>query len=213
MVQIAPSLLAADFSALGEEVKRVAAADLLHVDVMDGVFVPNISIGPVVAAAMRKHTALPFDVHLMLLHPGRYIRPFREAGANRITFHIECQDDPAAVIAEIRESGALPGLAISPDTDPHALLPYAGQIAGVTVMTVYPGFGGQTLMPKALTKVKWLKDRLPSLKIEVDGGVTLSNAGQCAEMGADILVAGTAIFGEKDAGRAIEALRRAAVQK
>lgn len=207
MVQIAPSLLAADFSALGTEVGRVASADMLHIDVMDGCFVPNITIGPAVVAAVRKKTPLFFDVHLMLAHPLKYVNAFRKAGADSISFHIESGDDPAQVLKAIEESGAKPAVAISPATPAEALEPYGGSLFMITVMTVEPGFGGQKLMPECLEKAKWLKKRFPKALIELDGGVNLETLSACVESGADVLVAGTAVFGADDPVAAIQQLR------
>lgn len=207
MAYISPSLLAADFSRLGEEVGRVAATDMLHLDIMDGCFVPNISMGPGVVAALRDKTPLFFDVHLMLEHPINYIQAFRKAGADSITFHIECSDDPAQVLAAIKESGAKPGLAINPDTPVEKLEPYLDELYMITVMTVQPGFGGQKLKPEALEKLVWLKEHNPKILLEVDGGVNNETAPLCREKGADILVAGTAVFGADDPAAAIEALR------
>ncbi len=207
MVQIAPSLLAADFSALGEEVSRVASADMLHIDVMDGCFVPNISMGPGVVAAVRKKSSLFFDVHLMLAHPLQYIRAFRGAGADSISFHIESGDDPARVLDAIRESGAKPALAISPATPPEMLEPYGGGLFMITVMTVEPGFGGQKLIPSCLEKAVWLKKRFPGVLIEIDGGVNTETLSACKATGADVLVAGTAVFKSSDPAAAIEQLR------
>ncbi len=206
-LKIAPSLLAADFSALGREVERVSSADMLHIDVMDGRFVPNLSIGPQVVASLRDKTSLFFDVHLMLEHPLPYIEAFRRAGADSITFHIECGDDPAAVLAAIRESGAKAGMAISPATPPETLFPFGGELYQVTVMTVEPGFGGQKLIEPCLEKLSSLKCALPGVLLEVDGGVNGETAPFCRRAGADILVAGTAVFRAEDPAGAIEKLR------
>lgn len=206
-VLVAPSLLAADFSQLGREVERVQGADMLHLDIMDGCFVPNISFGPAVVAALRGKTGLSFDVHLMLEHPLQYLEPFQKAGADSISFHIECGDDPAQVLRAIRELGVKPALAISPGTPVEALLPFLDQAEMVTVMTVEPGFGGQKLMPEQLEKVRWLRAQYPGLHIEVDGGVTRENAGLVREAGADILVAGTAVFKAEDPEKAMTELR------
>jgi len=208
MTYIAPSLLAADFSALGREAARVSDADMLHIDIMDGCFVPNISMGPQVVAAIRDKTSLPFDVHLMLEHPLPYIEAFRKAGADSITFHIESKDDPAAVLRAIRESGAKPGMALNPATSPQALARFASQLYMVTVMTVEPGFGGQKLIPAALEKLPWLKENFPAVLLEVDGGVNAETAPLCRRKGADILVAGTAVFKAPDPSAAIEELRK-----
>ncbi len=207
-VKISPSLLAADFSALGREVERVAAADMLHIDVMDGRFVPNLSIGPQVVAALRDKTSLFFDVHLMLEHPLPYIEAFRQAGADSITFHIECGDDPAAVLSAIRASGAKPGIALSPATPPEALNPFGKEAYLITVMTVEPGFGGQKLMEPCLKKLPLLKQAFPQALLETDGGVNEETALLCRRAGADILVAGTAVFRAENPAAAIEKLKK-----
>lgn len=207
MTYVSPSLLAADFSKLGSEVEKVSGANMLHLDIMDGCFVPNISMGPGVVAALRDKTQLHFDVHLMLEHPLKYIDAFRKAGADSITFHIECADDPAEVLQAIRESGAKAGLAINPHTPVEKLAPYAAGLYMITVMTVQPGFGGQKLMPEALEKLPWLKERFPEVLLEVDGGVNEETAALCREKGADVLVAGTAVFKAENPLAAIELLR------
>lgn len=194
MVYIAPSLLAADFTQLGEEVQKIKRADMLHVDVMDGHFVPNLSIGPAVVAALRKKTQLPFDVHLMMEDPLPYISVFRQAGADIITFHVECQDPPEALIAAIKASGAQAGAAISPGTPSSAIGEWGEDLRQVTVMTVEPGFGGQKMIIEALPKVYELRARFPRLLVEVDGGVNLETAPLCKAAGANILVAGTSVF-------------------
>ena len=207
MVKISPSLLAADFSALGQEVKRIPDADMLHIDVMDGCFVPNISIGPGVVKSIRDKTPLFFDVHLMLTRPLPYIKSFCDAGADSISFHVESQDDPAAVIACIRENGRKPGIALSPATPPEALCGLPPDLYLITVMTVEPGFGGQKLIESCLDKLPVLREMFPSALLEIDGGVNLETAPLCLEKGADILVAGTAVFRAPDPAEAIQALR------
>lgn len=207
MTYISPSLLAADFSNLANEVTRISAADMLHLDIMDGCFVPNISMGPGVVAALRDKTPLHFDVHLMLEHPLAYINAFRKAGADSITFHIESSDDPTQVLHAIKESGAKPGIAINPSTPVEQLAPYAADLYMITIMTVQPGFGGQKLMPQALEKLVWLKKNFPSVLLEVDGGVNAETAPLCREKGADVLVAGTAVFKAENPHAAIEELR------
>ena len=204
---IAPSLLAADFSALGQEIARIPSAEMLHIDVMDGRFVPNLSMGPQIVAALRDKTEQIFDVHLMLEHPLPYIESFRKAGADIITFHIECGDDPAELIRAIRNSGAKAGIAVKPGTPVENLFPYGEDLYLVTVMTVEPGFGGQKLMPGPLEKIARLKEKFPHILAEVDGGVNLETAGLCKEAGTDVLVAGTAVFGAEDPERAIALLR------
>ena len=198
MVYIAPSLLAADFSRLAEEVGRINRADMLHVDVMDGHFVPNLSIGPAVVESLRDKTELPFDVHLMLEEPLPYISVFRKAGADVITFHVECQDPPEAMVAAIKASGAKAGAAINPKTPISAIGRWGEDLSQITVMTVEPGFGGQSMMIDVLPKVYQLRARFPHALVEVDGGVNLETAPLCKAAGADILVAGTSVFRAED---------------
>lgn len=207
MAIVAPSLLAADFSALGEEVNRVRGAQILHIDIMDGNFVPNLSMGPQVMKSLRDKTDQVFDVHLMLLHPLSYIPIFRRAGGDWLTFHIECADDPRKVLAAIEESGAKPGLAIKPATPVEDLYPYCDNLHSVTVMTVEPGFGGQKLQRAPLEKIRELKKRFPRLLIKVDGGVNLDTAPLCRQAGADVLIAGTGVFRADNPARAMAMLQ------
>lgn len=213
MVRIAPSMLSCDFSRMGEEAKRMetAGADCLHLDVMDGMFVPNISFGIPVIAALRPTTDLPFDVHLMVVEPERYIERFIDAGADWVTVHVEaCADVPVA-LDTIRLRGKRAGLSLNPHTPLERILPYLDKCDYILVMTVEPGYGGQALIPSVLDKIKELREvireRGLSLEIEVDGGVNLKNAATVIEAGADILVAGSAVFNADDAKATIDALR------
>lgn len=202
---ISPSLLAADFSNLRQELDRVQTADALHIDIMDGHFVPNLSIGPGLMQSIRPYTELPFDVHLMVTHPLAYIDPFVDAGAQYLSFHPEAEDDPGTVIRAIQARGALPGLALKPDTAPEVVFPYADDLHFVLILSVEPGFGGQTLMPQTLEKAKALRAHCPQLLLELDGGVNRETRVLCGDM--DILVAGTGIFRAEHPAEEIAFLR------
>lgn len=204
---IAPSLLAADFSALREEIDKIKDADLLHIDVMDGVFVPNISIGPDVVAAIRDKSKLVFDVHLMIINPLKYIERFVKAGADQITFHIESADNAEEVIEEIHKHGINAGIAIKPSTPVSVLAPFASKLHTVIVMSVEPGFGGQAMIPETLTKIKEIKKLNPNILVEVDGGVNRETAKLCRESGADVLISGTGVFRAENPKKEIEFLR------
>ena len=195
---IAPSVLASDFTNLENEMKRVATADYIHLDIMDGHFVPNISFGPDVVKQLRPKTDVPFDVHLMISHPLKYLDRFVEGGADIICFHIECEDDTQEVINAIKAKGVKPALAIKPGTPVEALYPYAEELFMALVMTVEPGFGGQSFMPVMMEKVKTLKAKFPNLLVEVDGGINRSTIAVSAEAGVDICVAGTGVFKAED---------------
>ena len=214
MIRIAPSILSADFAALGQDVARVEAggADQLHVDVMDGRFVPNLTVGPVVVAALRKRTRLPLDVHLMIVEPERYIPEFVAAGSDMVTVHAEACPHLARTLAQIRELGARAGVALNPSTPPSALEYVLDDLDLVLVMSVNPGFGGQSFIPGAHRKIREVRALLGArpVEISVDGGVKADLARSLVEDGATTLVAGSAIFGAADPAEAVRALRRAA---
>jgi len=207
-IKIAPSILSADFSRLGDEVRAVesSGADWIHVDVMDGHFVPNITIGPVVVKSIRPVTKLPLDVHLMIKNPERYIESFVKAGSDIITFHIEIDEDPKEVIKLIRYFKKKVGISIRPKTDPAKLDNLLSMIDMVLIMTVEPGFGGQEFMADCLPKIAALR-KVFKKDIEVDGGINELTALDVVSNGADILVAGTSVFGSKNYADAIKKLR------
>lgn len=202
-MKIAPSVLAADFTRLGEEINRVSKADYIHLDIMDGHFVPNISFGHELVAALRPLSSVPFDVHLMMDHPLFYIPSVVRAGADLITFHVECSDSISETIDAIHQGGAKAGLVLKPSTPVETLWPWLDRIDMVLVMTVEPGFGGQKFMPAMMDKVRAIKERAPQMLIEVDGGVNDATIPQCVEAGVDICVAGTGVFRAENAEEAL----------
>jgi ribulose-phosphate 3-epimerase len=215
-IRIAPSILSADLGRLADEVREVeaAGADWIHVDVMDGRFVPNITVGPLVVAAVRRATRLPIDVHLMIVEPERYLEAFAEAGADVISVQLEATRHVQRNLAQIRALGKRAGLVLNPHTPEEAIRYVLGDVDQVLVMSVNPGFGGQTFLPLALPKLRALRERFErerlKIDLEVDGGISPSTARSVVEAGADVLVAGTAVFGQPDRAKAIAALRAAA---
>lgn len=213
-VTVAPSVLAADFSRLAEEIAAVeeGGADVIHLDIMDGHFVPNISFGPPVVKAIRPVTCLPFDVHLMLTHPGRYIDAFLKAGADHITLHIESEGDMGVMLDQIHAAGASAGLTLRPATPLEQLLPYLDRVDLVLVMTVEPGFGGQSFMADMLPKIRQLRECIDRsgrpVHLEVDGGIGPATVGRVIEAGGRMLVAGNSVFrSESGVSAAIQALK------
>lgn len=214
-VLIAPSILSADFARLGEEVARVeqAGADLIHVDVMDGHFVPNLTVGPPIVKALRKVTRLPLDVHLMMITPESYLTEFAENGANYLTVHVEACPHLHRTIQQIKELGVNAGVTLNPSTPITMLEEIAPSVDLVLIMSVNPGFGGQQFIPASLSKITRTRDLLyrtgSRALLEVDGGVKVENAGEIVHAGADILVAGSAIFSTPDYRATIQAFRAA----
>jgi ribulose-phosphate 3-epimerase len=212
---IAPSILSADFSRLGDEVTKVieAGADIVHIDVMDGHFVPNITIGPLVVKALRRITDRPLDVHLMIENPERYLEDFAAAGADWITVHVETGYHLHRTLARIRELGKKAGVVLNPATPLDSLEWLLEEVDLVMLMSVDPGFGGQSFIPSALPKIRQLHKMIEArglqVGIEVDGGIGPDNIGEVAAAGANIFVAGSAIFGQSDYGRVIERMKAA----
>jgi ribulose-phosphate 3-epimerase len=210
-VKIAPSILSADFSCLATELERLnnAGADWIHVDVMDGMFVPNLTIGPPVIASLRKHSPLPFDVHLMIEKPERYLADFQQAGANIITVHAETCPHLQGTLTRIRELGCRAGVSLNPSTPVNALAHVLDITDLILLMSVNPGFGGQRFIPATLPKIRAVRQLIENhpIDIEVDGGITTENAALVIEAGASVLVAGSAVFNAQNMPEAIQRLR------
>lgn len=206
-IKIAPSVLAADYANLETELKKCAAAQYIHLDVMDGHFVPNISIGAPVIKSLRNVTEIPFDVHLMISEPLRYVEDFADAGADIICFHIESESDTEKTVNKILECGCRAAIAIKPGTPASAVLPYLSRLAMVLVMTVEPGFGGQSFMEDMIPKIKEIRAAAPDIDIEVDGGVNPETIKTAASAGANVFVAGSAVFKSEDPAKTIEMLK------
>jgi len=204
MIKVSPSMLSADFSRLGEELKRAenAGADRIHIDVMDGMFVPNITIGPPVVKALRPLSKIPFDVHLMIEDPIRYVKDFSDAGADMITVHAESKGDIGGAIEKIRELGRFPGISINPGTPFHAAEKYMDKVDILLVMTVQPGFGGQAFREECLPKItqakKFIDENGLNVEISVDGGINRDTGERCVKAGATILAAGSSLFSLAD---------------
>ncbi|MBR4892640.1 MAG: ribulose-phosphate 3-epimerase [Clostridia bacterium] len=210
MIKISPSLLAADFSDLKNEIKDIQTADYVHLDIMDGQFVPNISFGAPVVKALRKHSDLVFDVHLMIKNPNKYIEDFVKAGADIITFHVEADDDVDETLDKIKSFGIKCGIVLSPDTEAEAVIPYLDKVDMILLMSVYPGFGGQKYMPRIAEKLKKVKEYIGTrdIDLEIDGGIGEANIDEVINAGANVIVAGTSVFGKEDRANAIKGLRR-----
>ncbi len=213
MVKIAPSILAADLTSLKEEIRKIeeAGADLIHIDIMDGAFVPNITFGPEMVRAIRKVTELPLDIHLMIHNPQKFIKPFLQAGSDVVTVHIEASGDIGGAIRLIKEGKKKAGIAINPKTPLLAIEEFLEKVDMVTVMSVYPGFAGQIFIPAVIPKLKELKDLITKrnlkVEIEVDGGIDTTTAPEVIKAGADILASGLEIFSSEDIKKTIEELR------
>lgn len=212
-LKFSPSILASDFAHLAEEAQRMerAGADYLHIDVMDGHFVPNITLGPPVIRSLRPCCSLPFDVHLMISHPLAYLERFAQAGADLITVHVECEDNVGETLGQIKALGCRPGLTLRPATPIEAVFPYLEQVGMVLVMTVEPGFGGQPFRPDMLPKIQMLRQRLDALGLEtdiqVDGGIGTPTIASVCQAGANVIVAGSSLFGKEDYRAALQGLR------
>ena len=209
MIKISPSILSSDYGNLSSELKRMEAcgADMLHIDVMDGHFVPNITLGAPIVKCIRKSSTLPFDVHLMISDPYKYIPDFVNAGSDIITFHAEADSDIEKTIDLILASGKKAGLSVKPKTPVEAVYPYLDKLSMVLVMTVEPGFGGQSFMESTMPKIKTLREKCPDIDIEVDGGINYDTVKIAGQAGANVFVAGSAVFNSENPAEAINILK------
>jgi ribulose-phosphate 3-epimerase len=213
MTKIAPSILSADFSAMGDEIRRleVNGADWIHCDVMDGVYVTNITFGMPMVKAIRPHTTLPLDVHLMITEPEKYVERFCDSGADYVTFHPEASRDPHGTIEKIHAKGVKAGIVLNPDIPVSVAEEYIKEVELVLLMSVFPGYGGQSFIPEVMDKISELKGMIErygvDVLVEIDGGVNLDNAGECISRGVDVLVAGNTVFSADDMKACISALK------
>lgn len=209
MAIVAPSILSADFSKLREEVQMVekAGSEYIHIDIMDGHFVPNLTMGPCVVSSIRPHSKAVFDVHLMIENPEKYVESFAKSGADILTVHYESTKDMKALINQIKALGVKVGITINPPTPVEVILPYIDDVDMVLIMTVNPGFGGQSLIKECLDKIKFLRKNYPDLDIEIDGGVKIDNLDMVMESGANIIVAGSAVFNAENPEDVVKAIK------